>query len=306
MSTEFELNNQEQSIALDSPIVSIDWLQKHLNSDRLVIIDCRFALADPGLGRQKYQAGHIPGAYYLDLNQDLSSPVQKHGGRHPLPELDKLAAKLGSFGINSGSVDEVESQESIVVLYDDSRFAFAARAWWLLRYLGHHQVAILDGGFSAWHEADQPISARVPPLKVGNFAIKLNPNLAIDIDYVQAKKDLPSVALIDSRAAPRYRGEVEPIDPIAGHIPGAVNYPWQEVSDACGNLQKLEALKQRWAELKTKEEVLVYCGSGVTACVNLWSMAIAGLDHGKLYVGSWSDWCSYADTAKAQSTRSTR
>jgi thiosulfate/3-mercaptopyruvate sulfurtransferase len=287
-------------IDLNTPVVSIDWLKQNLRSDRLVIIDCRFALSEPELGRQQYAAAHIPGAYYLDLNQDLSSPVQKHGGRHPLPNLDQLAAKLSSFGIKSQIADQPDSHASIVVVYDDSRFAFASRAWWLLRYMGHEQVAILDGGLAAWQAADYPIATEIPASRSGNFVVKLNPNLAVDIDYVKVQKDLPNVALVDAREAPRFRGEVEPIDPIAGHIPGALNYPWKQVSSDRGYLKDLTTLQQRWADLQTKDEILVYCGSGVTACVNLWSMAIAGIDTGKLYVGSWSDWCSYDDTIKVQ------
>ncbi|MGG6267640.1 sulfurtransferase [Leptolyngbya sp. AN03gr2] len=261
--------------------VAIDpaWLAAHLNDSDIAIADCRFALMQPELGRQQYEAGHLPGAYYFDLNQDLSSPVQKHGGRHPLPDPDRLSTKLSAMGITSST---------LVIAYDDSRFGFAARFWWLLRYLGHDRVKVLDGGFTNWKNSDYPITTIEPPSKSGNFTPQIRTDWIVDIEAVKANKDLSNVALIDSREAERYRGEREPIDPIAGHIPGAVNYPWQAATDDRGFLKS-----QDWSNLKSKDEILVYCGSGVTACVNLLSLADSGIDHAKLYPGSWSDWCSY-------------
>ncbi len=187
----------------------------------------------------------------------------------------------------------VNFQETLVVAYDDSRLAFAARLWWLLRYLGHDRVAVLDGGFTGWQKAGYPVTAEVPVAKRGNFAPQLRPERVVDIEYVRSRKDLEGVALVDSREPERYRGEREPIDPIAGHIPAAVNYPWQEVTDAQGNVRPASEQKQRWKDLEGAEEIMVYCGSGVTACVNLLSLEIAGIPTGKLYAGSWSDWCSY-------------
>lgn len=272
---------------IHSPVVTAAWLQEKLeqNPQDLVIIDCRFSLADPVLGRQQYQTSHIPGANYLDLNQDLSSPVQKHGGRHPLPAPEKLAERLAAIGITRG--------ETLVVAYDDSRFAFAARLWWLLRYLGHNQVALLDGGFSGWQKQSYPVTATLPQPKLGRFIPQLRPEMLVDIQHVKAGKDQPQVALIDSREPERYRGEKEPIDPIAGCIPGAVNYPWQDVTNPQGYLQPPSLHQERWERLQETTEIMVYCGSGVTACVNLLSLEIAGIKTGKLYAGSWSDWCSY-------------
>lgn len=272
-----------------SPIVSAKWLQENLA--QVVVIDCRFALMEPSLGRQQYEAGHIPGAYYLDLDQDLSSAVQKHGGRHPLPDPKRLSAKLSAMGI---------TDSSLVVAYDDSRFAFAARLWWLLRYLGHdstklgeaNRVVVLDGGFQAWKAAGGAITPELPPQKLGDFIPNPRPDWAVDIEAVKAKKDSPGVALVDSREPERYRGEREPIDPIAGHIPGAVNYPWQEVTTEQGYLKSDDQLRDRWSDLQSTPEILVYCGSGVSACVNLLSLAAINRE-GKLYAGSWSDWCSY-------------
>lgn len=269
------------------PYVSPEWLYAHLNDSRVVIADCRFSLTNPDLGRQQYLLQHIPKAFYLDLNQDLSSPVGKHGGRHPLPNPALLGNKLSKMGVDS---------QTLVVAYDDSRFAFAARLWWLLRYLGHDRVAVLDGGFSAWLQAGYPVTDAVETSQeeVTVFVPQPQPeSWVVDIEAVKTRKDLPGVALVDSRESDRYRGEREPIDPVAGHISGAINYPWQEVSNAQGYLFADALQRQRWEKLQQAEEILVYCGSGVTACVNLLSLEMAGIYTGKLYPGSWSDWCSY-------------
>jgi thiosulfate/3-mercaptopyruvate sulfurtransferase len=266
-------------------VVSPEWLFAHLDDSQIIIVDCRFSLADPQLGRNQYQTSHIPGAYYLDLNQDLSSPVGEHGGRHPLPDPDDLAKKLANIGVNL--------QETLVVAYDDSRFAFASRLWWLLRYLGHDNVVVLDGGFAGWIKAGYPVSDIIPTGKTGNFTPQLKPEKAVDYNYVKNFKDSPNVILIDSREGDRYRGEREPTDKIAGHIPGAVNYHWQEVTDASGFLLPLSVQQQRWENIEPTKEIIVYCGSGVTACVNLLSLEISGISTGRLYAGSWSDWIRY-------------
>lgn len=269
-----------------TPVVSAQWLHEHLHDPQVVIVDCRFSLMQPPLGQQQYEAGHIPGAVYLDLNRDLSSPVHKYGGRHPLPDIPTLADKFSEIGISS-------EPPSWVIAYDDSRLAFAARLWWLLRYLGHDRVAVLDGGFSGWQAAGYPVSTEIPQPKSRQFVPQLQPAQVVDIADVKARKDQAGVILVDSREAERYRGEREPIDPIAGHIPGAVNYPWQDVTDAEGHVRPQAAQRQRWTEVEAAEEVMVYCGSGVTACANLLSLELAGIQTGKLYAGSWSDWCSY-------------
>jgi thiosulfate/3-mercaptopyruvate sulfurtransferase len=266
-------------------IVSPQWLFENLNNPQVVIVDCRFSLADAQLGKKQYQTNHIPGSYYLDLNQDLSSPVQEHGGRHPLPNTTELAEKLSAIGVNS--------QKTLVVAYDDSRLAFASRLWWLLRYLGHEQVAVLDGGFSGWQKAGYAVTDVIPTAERGTFISQLQAEQVVDFAYVKNHKDSENVILIDSREGERYRGEKEPIDKIAGHIPGAINYPWQEVTDASGCVIPQLEQSQRWQNIDTNKEILVYCGSGVTACVNLLSLAIAGVPTAKLYAGSWSDWISY-------------
>lgn len=272
-----------------TPIVSAAWLYDHLDDPTVVVADCRFSLMAPDQGRSQYATSHIPGAVYFDLNRDLSAPVQQHGGRHPLPDPAQLAATLKQAGIRSGN----GGSPSFVVAYDDSRFAFASRLWWLLRYLGHDQVAVLDGGWSNWQRAGYPVSPAVPRPQLGDFVPHVRSHRAVDIQTVRARKDQPQVALVDAREGDRYRGEREPIDPIAGHIPGAMNYFWQEATDERGMALPPAAHQARWADLKQADEIMVYCGSGVTACVNLLSLAIAGIETGTLYAGSWSDWCSY-------------
>jgi thiosulfate/3-mercaptopyruvate sulfurtransferase len=250
------------------------------------VVDCRFALADPHQGRRQYGESHLPGAFYLDLNQDLSSPGQTHGGRHPLPDPKALGQILTAMGVVSEGPNP-----TLVVAYDDSRFAFAARLWWLLRYLGHDAVAVLDGGWSGWVQRGLPTTTALPEAKLGNFIPTPRPDWVVDINRVRHLE--AGTMLIDSRSPERYRGEVEPIDPVAGSIPGAANYFWQTVSDDSGQMKPAADLAQHWADLDAADEVIVYCGSGVTACVNLLAQTLTGRPTAKLYPGGWSDWCSY-------------
>lgn len=281
------------------PIVSADWLRLHLEDSSVVVIDCRFSLMEPAAGQKQYNIGHIQGAYYLDLNQDLSkndlsTTVQAHGGRHPLPDVQTFSSKLCAMGIDD---------DTWIVLYDSARLSYAARAWWLLRYLGHDRTLLLNGGWQAWTGMHYPITKELPPTTSGNFTPVVQSDWTVDINYIKTALKTPGVVLIDSRETVRYRGDREPIDPIAGHIPGAINYPWQQVTDERGFINA-ELQADRWANLQENTEpeanpteanpteIIVYCGSGVTACVNLLSLSLAG-HHAKLYVGGWSDWCSY-------------
>ncbi|WP_228016388.1 sulfurtransferase [Leptolyngbya ectocarpi] len=266
-------------------IVSSQWLADHLGGD-LVVIDCRFSLPEPDLGQQQYSSGHLPGAYYLDLNCHLSSPAQAHGGRHPLPHWPTFVDTLNLLGIQS-------SPQTPVVIYDASRFAFAARLWWMLRYLGHENVALLDGGINAWIEAGLPLSNTTPRPQVGRFVPQPQAHWIVDIDYVRQHKDKLDTMVIDSRSGDRFRGEREPIDPVAGSVPGAVNYFWKDISTEAGLLKPPAELAHHWQAIDDADDVIVYCGSGVTACVNLFSQMVAGKPMGKLYPGGWSDWCSY-------------
>lgn len=269
--------------------VNCQWLAENLNHPQVVIVDCRFQLASPTWGYEQYCLAHVPGAYYLDLDRHLSSPVQLHGGRHPLPNLERFATKLASIGI--------VQTETLVVAYDDSQFAFASRLWWLLQYLGHDRVVLLDGGWNAWQAGGYPTTQDLPPSRQGAFIPQPQTDSIVDLETVKRRKDLPGVILVDSRDSDRYEGKREPIDPIAGHIPGAVNSPWKQVSDRAGYLHPPQEQAKLWSDYRQAEEVIVYCGSGVTACVNLLSLQMAGIDRAKLklYPGGWSDWCSYAN-----------
>lgn len=252
-----------------------------------IVMDCRFALADPGAGYVQYQAGHIPGAYYLNLDTDLSGPAQgSHGGRHPLPDVEVFSRRLRDLGVSS-------CEPTLVVAYDDNRFGFASRLWWLMRYLGHDEVNVLNGGLAGWIAGGYPIDATVPdePAQAGNFEASVKSSMVASFDEVAAWSVNGGATLVDAREEFRYRGEQEPIDPVAGHIPGAVNIPWQEASFEDGALKPVSDHEQRWSEHEGFQ-LVSYCGSGVTACVNLFSLALAGRDDAVLYVGSWSDWCS--------------
>ncbi|MBP0021409.1 MAG: sulfurtransferase [Cyanobacteria bacterium SBLK] len=267
-------------------VVSAQWLADRLEDPQIAIVDCRFSLADPARGEREYRESHIPGAYYLNLDRDLSAPIGPHGGRHPLPDPATFARKLEAMGI--------EFDRTTVVAYDDSKMAFAARLRWLLGYLGHDRASILDGGWSGWRSLDYPATETLPPAKSGSFSPQIREERIVNIETVKARKDLPQTLLIDSRDRDRYLGRREPIDPIAGHIPGAVNFPWQEVCNREGYIKPQDEQERRWQNLPATDELMLYCGSGVTACVNLLSLEMAGIDSAKLYAGGWSDWCSYS------------
>ena len=248
-----------------------------------VVVDCRFVLGQPAAGYEDYLRGHIPGAHYLHLERDLSGPVGPHGGRHPLPAAQQLVAKLASLGIAPGTR---------VVAYDASRFAFAARFWWLLRSLGYRPPELLDGGYAAWLAAGGTSEQCVPQPQPCAVPTVEGYTGVVDIAGLGAMQAASSV-LLDSRDPARFAGLEEPLDPVAGHIPGALNMPWQAVSDARGFLLDDRQLAQHFAALPEGAPRVVYCGSGVTACVNLFALARTGDEHALLYAGSWSDWCSY-------------
>lgn len=247
----------------------------------LVIIDCRFSLADTQEGRRAYQAGHIPGAQYAHLDDDLSGPIiPGQTGRHPLPSVEEATALFSRWGIREGVQ---------VVAYDDKKGAIAARLWWMLRWLGHDQVAVLEGGWSAWLAAGGSISTDIPAPKTAIFVPQERAHWIVNAEQVDQIRQDETHHLIDSRAAARYRGEMEPIDPVAGHIPGAQNLPFPENWQPDGRMKSTAELQDRFADL-VAERTVFYCGSGVTACHNLLAFAHAGLGDGRLYPGSWSDW----------------
>ena len=252
----------------------------------LVILDCRSALEDPDYGQRNYAQGHIEGARFADLNRDLSSPVVKgRTGRHPLPDSDTLVERLRAWGI---------SNDSDIVLYDDGPGMYAARAWWLLAWLGKREgVYLLDGGLKAWHAAGLPLSLDAPGGEPGDFTGDPDMSLVLSASRLQGRLGRPEMTLIDARAEARFRGEVEPIDPVAGHIPGAQCVAFNENLGPDGRFLPPEQLKQRFADKlqdRPAESLVSYCGSGVTACHNLFALCLAGYPLGTLYAGSWSEW----------------
>lgn len=272
-----------------SNLISATELHRRLADPALRVIDVRASLSDPEAGRRLYAAAHLPGAVYLSLNDDLAGPVGAHGGRHPLPEMTVFAAKLGALGVGD---------DSEVVVVDDQGGMFAARLWWLLRYAGFDRVQVLDGGFSAWTKANFPVTQRVSKPAPATLTLHLRPELVADMDEVRAKLGTPGVKLFDARAPERYRGEVEPLDKKAGHIPGALNKPFLENLEH-GHFKPPAALKARFPEAENADEIILYCGSGVSAAHNALALSEAGISGTKLYVGSWSDWSSFDENPVA-------
>ncbi len=262
----------------------------------LVILDCRFALEDPDYGQRSYAEGHIAGSSFADLGRDLSGPVVKGvTGRHPLPDPEQLVERLRTWGVNA---------DSEIVLYDDGPGAFAARAWWLLAWLGKRDgVFILDGGLKAWHAAGLPLSLDPPGTPRGSFSGTADNSLVLSTEQLQQRLGQPTLTLLDARAQPRFRGEVEPIDPVAGHIPGAQCAAFSENLGSDGRFLSADQLKQRFAAKlgdRSPTELVAYCGSGVTACHNLFALCLAGYPLASLYAGSWSEWITDPKRAVAK------
>ncbi|MBC3364365.1 sulfurtransferase [Pseudomonas sp. SWRI154] len=267
-------------------LISPQGLEQRRTDPGLVILDCRFALEDPDYGQRSYAEGHIAGASFADLERDLSGPVIKGvTGRHPLPDPEALIARLRAWGIGN---------DSAIVLYDDGPGAYAARAWWLLVWLGKRDgVYILDGGLKAWHSAGLPLSLDPPARQPGTFSGSADANLLFDAETLQQRLGQSDMTLLDARALPRFKGEVEPIDPVAGHIPGAQCAAFTDNLGTDGRFLPVDQLKQRFATKlgdRSPTELVAYCGSGVTACHNLFALCLAGYPLGKLYAGSWSEW----------------
>ncbi|MEO0875834.1 MAG: sulfurtransferase [Bacteroidota bacterium] len=263
-------------------IISAAELSAHLTNPHWRIIDCRHDLSDTEAGRRAHAAGHIPGALFAHLDEDLSGPIiPGTTGRHPLPCVTAMEQQFSKWGIGAGTQ---------VVVYDDKRGAIASRLWWMLRYLGHDAVAVLDGGLAAWQAQGGTLSTDVIKPNATDFKAEVQADWVRDADAVMQSQQDTAQTIVDSRGANRYRGEVEPIDPVAGHIPGAISMPFAENWQEDGFLKSADALRERFADLSTAEQTTFYCGSGVTACHNLLAYAHAGLGNARLYPGSWSDW----------------
>ncbi|MEM8529242.1 MAG: sulfurtransferase [Chloroflexota bacterium] len=276
-------------------LVTADWLAEHLNDPNVLPVDTRWYLGEPGRGRQEYHESHIPGAPHLDIDQDLAAPPFHGPGRHPLPPIEEFAVTVGRAGI---------SPETHVVIYDSVGGAFGARLWWMLRYLGHKKVSMLDGGWQAWQATGHPIETEAPNISPTTFTPRPRPEVLVNADDVERLRHTPGVLLIDARNAERYEGRSEPIDSHAGHIPGARQAFFGENLNPDGTFKSPEALRERFTSVGANQadKVICYCGSGVTAAHNILALELAGFPEALLYEGSWSDWSS--DPARPAATGS--
>jgi thiosulfate/3-mercaptopyruvate sulfurtransferase len=259
-------------------------LARIASDENVAILDCRHDLARPQWSDEAYAAGHIPGAVQAHLDRDLSAAIGPQTGRHPLPDVAKLVETLSRWGID---------RNVQVIAYDQGNGAYGARAWWLLRWLGHENVAVLDGGFAAWQEAGLPVSREPASRKRRTFTPRLKDDAFVTAAQVQQALASKSITLVDARGADRFAGENETIDPVAGHVPGATNRPFAKNLDARSRFLPPEELRRQWSALlgtRPATEVVAMCGSGVTACHNLLALELAGLSGAKLYAGSWSEW----------------
>ncbi|MEO5692650.1 MAG: sulfurtransferase [Usitatibacter sp.] len=272
-------------------LVTTEELAKHIGDPQWVVLDLRHDLADANKGRNAYEAGHIPGAYFIGLDKDLSGPKTGKTGRHPLPAPETFAATMNGFGI---------TPDTHVVIYDDTSGSYAGRLFWMLRWIGHDKVALLDGGIPKWIKEGRALSKDVTAERAGSVIARPTLGATVDVHFVDRFKESGDITLIDARAPNRFAGEGETLDPVGGHIPGAVNRFWQKNLNADGTFKSSEMLRAEFAELlggADPSKVVHSCGSGVTACHNAFAMELAGLPTGRLYPGSWSEWC--ADPARA-------
>jgi thiosulfate/3-mercaptopyruvate sulfurtransferase len=264
-------------------LVSTDWLAAHLADVR--VADVRWSLLDRDKGRNAYAEGHIPGAVFLDVETDLSAPRGTGPGRHPLPDAAAFARTMARAGVNN---------DTHVVAYDFGDGSTAARLWWLLRRFGHARVSLLDGGFKRWTAEGRPVETSVPSYPVGGFVAGASLEDTVDADAVERLRG--EALILDARAAERYEGRTEPIDPVAGHVPGAKNRPFPTNLRSADDprFRDAETLRSEFQQLgaNAEEPVVCYCGSGVNACQQLFALRLAGYDRAVLYPGSWSDWCS--------------
>jgi thiosulfate/3-mercaptopyruvate sulfurtransferase len=265
--------------------MGVDILASSLDKPDWCVIDCRFDLMNPSAGYESYLEGHIPGAVYANLDEDLAGPIHRDSGRHPLPDIEKFSARCSEFGIR---------ENTEVVVYDSGNNAIAARAWWLLRWLGHNRVTLLDGGLNLWQRYGFPLEKGPVTKTTGLFSARPRPNATIATDELEnSVETISKMRLVDARAAARFCGQAEPIDTVAGHIPGALNLPFTDCLNDDGTWRTSEELRSLLAQMLGDEPQVswgVMCGSGVTACHLAVSGLLAGYREPRLYVGSWSEW----------------
>ncbi|NEX64278.1 sulfurtransferase [Noviherbaspirillum galbum] len=275
---------------MHTTLISAEQLAQHIHDPSWVILDCRHDLMNPRAGREAFDAGHLPGAQFADTDTDLSDkspgPDGAFRGRHPLPSRDAFIATLRRWGVNDGTQ---------VVAYDAHGAMFAARLWWMLRWVGHEAVAVLDGGLPAWQAAGQPLVTEVAARPAGGITAKASRVPMVGVDELVASLGTGGRLVVDARAPDRFRGENEIIDPVAGHIPGAVNRFFKDNLAADGRFKPASQLRNELgAIVPDVEKAVMQCGSGVTACHNLLALEVAGMTGASLYPGSWSEWCADA------------
>ena len=265
-------------------IISAQQLNEIINNDNVRIFDCRFSLKDPQGGLKSFNAGHLPNAQFADMDTQLSSPMTETSGRHPLPDAKVFIDQLKQWGVNN---------DTQVIAYDDMSGAFAARLWWMMRWVGHDNVAVLNGGMQKWTDAGFDLTQDITEFTSGNFSGDANMAWLVDINTVQNELATGNITLIDARSADRFSAKDQNTDPVPGHVPGAVNLPFPGNLTQEGLFEAPELIKQRFINVSKDEEltqVVNMCGSGVTACHNLLAQAVAGLPPAKIFIGSWSQW----------------
>jgi thiosulfate/3-mercaptopyruvate sulfurtransferase len=271
---------------MEKMLVTTHELAQHLADPQWVVFDVRHDLMDAEKGRRAYAKAHVPGAYFLHVDEDLAGKKTGKNGRHPLPDIEEFAARMNERGV---------TPQTQVVVYDDLGGNFAVRLWWMLRWLGHERVALLDGGYPLWEREGRQVTKEVPQPRKGAFVPRPREGATVDVDYVEQHREDTALKLIDARAAERFKGLQEPIDPVAGHVPGAINRFWQKNLRPDGLFKAPEQLRREYTELlgaTAPDQAVHMCGSGVTSCHNMFAMELAGIPAGRLYAGSWSEWCA--------------
>lgn len=276
------MNKEDIGVLSLENFVSVEWLNKHLYDDDVIVLDCRFDLFDEKYGKKAYEEAHIKNAFYMDVNNDLSGAIKEHGGYRPIPDIYTFKEKLENIGINN---------HSIIIVYDENIYS-SPRLWWLLKYIGHEKVYVLNGGIRKWIQSGYSVTKDIPKCDIkGKYNIKLNKSICCDMEYVRESIENKDVYLIDSRDYERYSGEYEPLYKKGGHIPSAQNYVWKN-NLIDGLFKTKKELETSWKEIINYSEIICYCGSSIEACINY--IALDEMNKkGKVYIGSFSDWISY-------------
>ncbi|WP_422486910.1 sulfurtransferase [Gudongella sp. DL1XJH-153] len=263
--------------------ITTKWLKENLDMENLLIFDVRYELGNESYGEEEYNKGHIKGAIFVPMEGLLTGTVREHGGRHPLPDMEEFARRINDLGVDDSKT---------VVIYDDGELAMAGRLWWMLKYIGKVEVFLLKGGIKEWKDKGYSLSLeKLDPSKGGELTLKIKNSMIADVGDVRQAIEKVDEVIVDSRTPDRYKGEIEPIDRIPGHIPTAVNYPWTELVENLGEIDT-EKLAAHYSDLAQYKKIIVHCGSGITGTVNIMFMDEIGLEP-VLYLGGYSDWISY-------------